>query len=92
MKIKYLLFAFLLAGCSAATPPDSTPEECASAADAGRKAAVEALKNPKGSMALESALFEIRSRESELRSAGFTLAADSFTLAAEAVLLPVLGE
>lgn len=72
--------------------PDANEAELRAAAEAGRRAAAEALEFPEGSMQREGAIIRIRARETELRDAGFPSCADSFAVAAGRVLAPALGE
>lgn len=63
--------------------PGATVVDIEASRQAGILAAEEALATPEGTMARESALLKIRSRESEIRNAGFIEAADAFFQAAD---------
>lgn len=76
----------ILAGCSTRTDDGCTQADLQAAAAAGARDATAAASTPDKSYSRDSALIDIRARETRIREAGYGSAADAYAASAAEVL------
>ena len=86
MKYSFLVAICLIACACSDSTPDANDAELEAAAEAGRNMGERAAALPENSMEQQSAILEIRARESAIRNAGYPSCADTFAVEAAKTL------
>lgn len=86
MKPLYAVFLLAAAACTPRTDDGCTPADIRAAAAAGERDAAAAAAVAEATYGRDSAVMDIRARETRIREAGFGSAADAYAGAAARVL------